>query len=98
MSQPSQSHSDQNPGSGSVPGWIASGLLGLALGAGAGVLGMQAYSKQTAAPAANPAPVANAPGGGAPTGMPAGGMPGMGGGAPPMMGMGGMGGGMGGMM
>jgi hypothetical protein len=63
------------------------------LGAGGGVLGMQAYSNRPDAAANNPAPAAVAPAGGAPA---AGGMPGMGGGGPPMMG--GMGGMMGGMM
>jgi hypothetical protein len=98
MSQSPQKYPDETPGSNSVPGWIASGLLGLALGAGGGVLGMQIYSKQTPAPAVSPAGAAGAPAAGAPAGMAPGGMPGMGGGGPPMMGMGGMGGGMGGMM
>jgi hypothetical protein len=95
MSQSPQKYPDETPGSNSIPGWIASGLLGLALGAGGGVLGMQIYSNQTPAPAVSPAG-ASAPAAGAPAGMAPGGMPGMGGGGPPMMGMGGMGGGMGG--
>ena len=67
----------------SVPGWIASGIVGLALGAGATLLGIETFG-----PVPNPNVAAT------PT-SPAG-MPGMGGGAPGMGGGGMMGGGGGG--
>src|SRR5262245_47971570 len=88
MSQTPQNHPEPASGSNSVPGWIASGLVGLALGAGGGILGTQAYNSGTTPPPPG-APAAA----GAPAGMPGGGVPGMAGGGPPMMGMGGMGGG-----
>ncbi|MGI8982093.1 MAG: hypothetical protein ACR2FY_22920 [Pirellulaceae bacterium] len=61
----------------SVPAWIASGILGLALGAGAMFLGLQLYEETVA--------TTDAAGGGA--------APPVAGGGAPMMGMGGMGGG-----
>ena len=74
----------------SVPGWISSGVVGMVLGAGAALLGMQAYgplpNPHVASPSSAPAGMGGGGGGG--------GAPGMGGGG--MMGGGGGGGGGGG--
>ncbi len=89
-------------GANSVPGWIASGLLGLAIGAGATVLVMRndhieavaAKEKEKQEAVAEALATTYAPSPGAPGGGGAG--SGRGGGGPPMMGGGMGGGGMGG--
>jgi translation initiation factor IF-2 len=96
----------QSPGSStqcgslnSVPGWIASGMLGLAIGAGATVVFMRnAHVEDLAAQEkAWAAAASNSTGTPPPAGTSSPGGPGPGGGGPPAMGMGGMGGGRGGM-
>src|SRR5262249_33454750 len=79
--------------SNSLPGWIASGTLGLAIGAAAAVLGMQGYGYRLPQPGSGEPAAQDANAGGMPRMPPGGAAP-----PPPMMGMGGMGGmGMGGM-
>src|SRR5262249_30603425 len=75
--------------SNSLPGWVASGALGLAIGAAAAILGMHGYGYRLPQAGGGEPAVQNANAGEVPVpGMPPGGI------APPspMMGMGGMGG------
>jgi hypothetical protein len=100
MSETANLGSVQGAGSNAVPGWIASGVLGVVLGAGGAMLGMHGYGYRLEDPNSKK-PVVAAGGGEAklgPEAVAASGTPGPAGGAPPMMGMGGMGGMGGGMM
>ena len=109
MSQTAHDSTKPTGASNSVPTWIASGILGLAIGAGGMYLGLQFVApakpesditKKGSGPGGRPlpgepggGPAAGGPGGGAGGGSGMGGMGGMGGGGG---GMGGGGGGMGG--
>jgi len=75
--------------SNSVPGWIASGVLGLTVGAAATVLGMHRYGYRLPQPASSEPTTQGVGTAGALPVSPAGGTPPAGGGGPPMMGMGG---------
>jgi hypothetical protein len=92
MSQTTSDVTKQSDGASSVPAWIASGILGLAVGAGGMYLGMNFIGPETPKSAVATKSTGGRPGPGEPGGGPA--VPAMGGGG---MGGGGMGMGGGGM-
>lgn len=98
MSESSNVSTEQCGPCNSVPGWIASGILGLVIGAGGTAVALRSYdSRIDRSGQGNPMTPAVDAGRGAQV-TPGAGMPAPSGGGPPMMGMGGMGmGGMGGM-